>query len=198
MAPKSNSSIKIGAATLQKCCPGPVLKNMKYQWNFDRKMIFFRSENHAKVLVLQYNLCFCKFLNKSENWCKKGCQKLVVDAERHRRTPRLWATPVKTIYGTRMGLTQCDSMRDISRKLVTLAMPAKRLRNYAKMDADVNKILSEWFPNWAKVVPKSRLGAFDILVFFTFFFTVKIGHGALLGLTQVKSTSVDKLLLSQF
>ena len=72
---------------------------------------------------------------------------MIVDAERHRRTPRLWATSVKTIYGRRVGLTQSDSMRDTGRKLVTLAIPVKSFRNYAKMDADINKISLEWFPN---------------------------------------------------
>ena len=79
---------------------------------------------------------FCHFIKRSKNRCQTGWQQIVVDAERHRRTPRLWATSVKTIYGRRMGLTQSDSMRDTGRKLVTLAIPAKRSRNYAEMDAE--------------------------------------------------------------
>ena len=86
---------------------------------------------------------------------KRNGNKNIIDAERHRRTRKLWATSVKIIYDRRMGLTQSDSMRDAGRKLVTLAMPANRCRNYAKMDADINKISTEWFPNQPKRTPKS-------------------------------------------
>ena len=82
----------------------------------------------------------------------KGTSKVIVDAERHRRTPRLWATSVKMIYDRRMGLTQSDSMRDTGRKLVTLTIPTKRSWNYAKIDADINKRSSEWFTNQPKLM----------------------------------------------
>ena len=48
-------------------------------------------------------------------------------------------------------------------------------------------------PNDAKIAPKSSLGAFDFLVFFTLIFryNCKHDHGALVGLTLVKGASVE-------
>ena len=79
---------------------------------------------------------------------KSYCRRVTEDSE-----PLQWR---RYIVG---GWTQNDSMQDTGRKLVTLAIPAKRFRNYAKMDADINKISSELFPNWAttvqiKILPK--------------------------------------------
>ena len=50
----------------------------------------------------------------------------IVDAERHRRTPRPWAISGKTIYIRMMGLIQIDSMRNTGRKLATLAIKIKQ------------------------------------------------------------------------
>ena len=47
-------------------------------------------------------------------------------------------------------------------------------------------------PTDAKVAPKSCLGALEVLGLFTFFMC-KNRHDALVGLTLVKGTSVDKL-----
>ena len=50
-------------------------------------------------------------------------------------------------------------------------------------------------PNLAKVAPKSSLGAFEVFgclrCVFLFVKIVRRGHGALVGLTEVKGTSVD-------
>ena len=137
-------------------------KNIETSINIDN---FFKGQKPLNLFSCKHQTRFCHFVNKLKNRCQKGCQKHIADAERHRRTPRLWATSVKTIYGRRMGLIQSDSRRDTGRKLVTLAIPAQRFRNYANMDADINNILSEWFPNWAKVVTKSSLGTFELLGF---------------------------------
>ena len=117
----------------------------------------FKGQKTLNLFACKHQTYFCKFMNKSKKRCQKGCQKHIVDSEHHRRTPRLGATSVKTMYDRRMGLTQSDSMRDTGRKLVTLAIPAKRSRNYVKMDADINKISSEWFPNQPKKIPKSYI-----------------------------------------
>ena len=44
---------------------------------------------------------------------------VIVDAERHRRTPRLKAISSKTIYVRMLGWFWADSMRDFGQKLAT-------------------------------------------------------------------------------
>ena len=113
--------------------------NMNKYWNVDHKWKLFKFQKPLNLFACKHQTRFCHFVNKSKNWCQKGCPKVIVDAERHRRTPRLWATSIKTIYCRRIGLTQSESMRDTGQKLVTLTIPAERSWNYAKIDADINK-----------------------------------------------------------
>ena len=75
---------------------------------FCSKMIVFRIENHAKSIRFTRRSMLLQGFEEIENLCLKGYQKLIVDAERHRRNPSVWATWVKTIYDRRIGLTQSD------------------------------------------------------------------------------------------
>ena len=56
---------------------------------------------------------------------KLGPRKGIVDAERHRRTPRTLAISVKTICVRMLGLCKADSMRDLSTTLASASLAQK-------------------------------------------------------------------------
>ena len=88
--------------------------------------LFFFKESYVKMRFLQ-NQGYRKDGKIDEKTMQKGgCQKVgksmpkgtpkvIVDAERHRRTPRLSATSGKAICVRVLGLTQADSMREAGR-----------------------------------------------------------------------------------
>ena len=126
MGPKSHFWGKIGAWTLQKWSPGGVPENVrKTHRNFDGKLVIFEVPEPQKSYPCVHRdtiFTFSTFREQNEKDMKNGGQKVIVDAERHRRTPRPWATSGKTIYVRMLGLIQIDSMRDTGRKLATLAI----------------------------------------------------------------------------
>ena len=91
-----------------------------------RQFMLFEGSEAGFLLEKIKSRAFSLFSKKVEKSMPKGISKVIVDAKRHRRTPRPWAISGKTIYIRMMGLIQIDSMRNTGRKLATLAIKIKQ------------------------------------------------------------------------
>ena len=75
-----------------------------------RKLMLFEGSEAGFLLENIKSRAFPPFSKKVEESMPKGISEVIVDAERHRRTPRPLAISGKTIYVRVLGLIQIDSM----------------------------------------------------------------------------------------